>query len=66
VAQAEHGVERAEDAAEAGVGGEQGLEGGVFHEVLEFEAGVGAGDDGCRFRRNPPGHSDLIPPTIPT
>jgi hypothetical protein len=20
----------------------------------------------CRFRRNPPGHSDLIPPTIPT
>lgn len=47
VAQAEHGVERAEDAAEAGVGGEQGLEGGVFHEVLEFEAGVGAGDDGA-------------------
>jgi hypothetical protein len=20
----------------------------------------------CRFRRNPPGHSDLMPPTIPT
>ena len=46
IAQAEHGVERAEDAAEAGVGGEERLDDGVFHEVLEFEAGVGTGDDG--------------------
>jgi DNA invertase Pin-like site-specific DNA recombinase len=29
----------------------------VFGALAQFE---------CRFRRNPPGHSDLMPPTIPT
>ncbi|OYW02637.1 MAG: hypothetical protein B7Z58_07175 [Acidiphilium sp. 37-64-53] len=28
------------------MGGEQRLDDGIFHEVLEFEAGVGTGDDG--------------------
>ncbi len=41
--QAEHVVERAEDAADRGRGGDQGLEVGILQQTLDIVARVGGG-----------------------